>query len=243
MSTELATVSENITVMAETPAEMHSANQSLIEWCKAKVKALNADHFELFAAYTHAVEHKWKSSTLKRHADLALKRVDFYQKIKKALERGYYIVPNFPVTVFAIRTDKKAPLKLMSTSNWGSHEQKPPALQEGEGDYKNPLPEIWEQTSSVPDSQKPGENKKVTKYWANNWLALDFPINMAKPRIMEASSRVMALKLFDDLGVLPSPYRKADPVIIARILDPRSTSYNRRYVSFMVAWELDTKTL
>lgn len=243
MDSQLATVSENITVMAETPAEMQNANQSLIEWCKAKMKALNADHFELFAAYTHAVEHKWKSSTLKRHADLALKRVEFYNKIKKALELGYYIVPNFPVTVFAIRTDKKSPLKLMSTTSWSEREQKAPALQEGEGDYKNPLPEIYEQTSTVPDPQKPGENKKVTKYWAHDWLALDFPINMAKPRIMEASSRVMALKLFDDLGVLPSPYHKADPVIIARILDPRSTPYSRRYVSFMVAWALDTKTL
>jgi len=65
---------------------------------------------------------------------------------------------------------------------------------------------------------------------------------MAKPRIMEATSRAMALKIFDDFGILPAQ-RKGDPMIIARIIDPRSRSYSDKHVSFLITWHLDTRTL
>lgn len=65
---------------------------------------------------------------------------------------------------------------------------------------------------------------------------------MSKPKIMEATTRAMALKIFDDFGILPEE-RKQDPLIIARIRDPRSTAYNHRFVSFIIAWNLNTSTL
>lgn len=239
----------DIEVIAETPQEMQESNAALIQWCEQKIKSLRVDHIELEASYKAAVEHKWKSSTLKRHAELAKKRVEFYRKLKTALEHGFYIVPTFPVRIFAVRTDKDKPLKLVSTTNnnWdhSEKEQKFGPLPEGEGDYKNPFPEIWrtDTTSELPE-EKRTKGVKQFQYYAKDFQDLDFPLNMARPRIMEATSRAMALKLFDDFGVLPNPYRKADPMIIARIKDPRGPGWGeRRSVSFIIAWALDTATL
>jgi hypothetical protein len=244
----LATTSGDIEVIAETPQEMQESNRALIAWCDSKIKALRVDHIELDASYKAAVEHKWKSSTLKRHADLAKKRIEFYRKIKTALEHGYYIVPTFPVRVFAVRTDKDKPLALVSTSSWNNppdKEQKPRPLPEGDGDYQNPFPEVWQTdlTDELPPEKK-AKGDHLYQFYAKSFRELDFPLNMARPRIMEATNRAMALKLFDDFGVLPSPYRKADPMIIARIKDPRPRGYGEgRSVSFVIAWSLNTNTL
>lgn len=229
---------DEIEVSAKSPDEMQKANCALIEWCKHKISLLIVDAKELKQSYEAALKHKWKSSTLKRHWQIATKRIEFYGKMKKALELGFIIVPNFPVTVFAIRTDRKNPLKLMTTYRHGQHEQKAETLPEGEGDYKNPDPTVHQM-----DVTQPGAEKKVFQYFAKAWKELDFPITMATPQIMEAANRTMALKLFDDLGVLPSPYRRADPMIIARIKDPRSIGYNQRFISFIIYWHLDTTTI
>lgn len=250
MNSQLAlTGAQDIEVIAETPMEMQESNRALIAWCASKINTLRVDHIELDASYKAAVAHKWKSSTLKRHADLAKKRIEFYRKIKAALEHGFYIVPNFPVRAFAIRTNRDKPLTLATTTSdsWtqADKEQKLGPLPEGEGTYQNPFPEVWQtdltKTLSGDDQAK---GKKLFKFYANSFQELDFPLNMARPRIMEATSRAMALKLFDDFGVLPSPYRKADPMIIARIKDPRPKGWGEgRTVSFIIAWSLDTRTL
>lgn len=232
---------DNIDVQAETPDEMKQANQALIAWCEHKIKQLRVDYIELSAAWKSAQEKKWKFSTLKRHAEMANKRMTFFEKIKKALELGFYIVPSFPVTLFAVRTDRTKPLKLISTSQWDTHEPKNlQPIEEGAGDYKNPFPIQFQR---VIEKDEKG-NAKKTQYWAEDFQDIDFPITMAKPTIMEAANRIMALKLFDDFGVLPSPYRKQDPLIIGRIKDPRKPGYGEvRTVSFIIAWRLDTSTL
>lgn len=232
---------DNIEVQAQTPDEMKQANQALIAWCEHKIKLLRIDHIELDAAFKSAKEKKWKHTTLERQAKICAKRIEFFKKIKTALEHGFYIVPNFPVTVFAIRTDKKKPLKMWTTYQHGTHEQRAPSLTQGEGKYENPFPEIYQH--DISSSQDKEKGKQVFNYYAENWQELDFPLTMAKPQIMEAASRTMALKLFDDLGVLPSPYQTKDPIIVARIRDPRSTKYNWRGVSFILAWSLNTETL
>ena len=100
----------DLELTATTPVEMQQAQAALIEWCGRKIAAMKHDAAELAENLAIAIRNKWKSSTLKRHADLAVKRVTFYEKIKAALEAGYCIVPHFPVTIFAIRTGRDTPL-------------------------------------------------------------------------------------------------------------------------------------
>lgn len=231
---------QNIQLTATEPDEIAQCQQHLIAWGKAKIAELTAEATELGEAYKRAVTVKWKSEPMKRLWDKALKRVSFYQKMVSALEHGFVIIPNFPVTVFAIRTDKLRALKLVTTRHWDTHEQKSPGLPEGEGEYQNPFPVIWSRTLPAPTQQEP--KKTITEYWGEEFKELEFPIQMAKPKIMEATSRAMALKIFDDFGIMPER-QKEDPIIVARLKDPRGSKHSPRFITFMVAWHLDTRDL
>lgn len=243
--------SDNIEVIAETPQEMQESNLALIEWCKQKINAMRTDFIELDASYKSALEKKWKSSVLKRHSILALKRMEFYTKIKTALEMGWYIVPTFPVSVFAIRTDKTKPLALVTTieTNYTpapSKDQQTASLPHGEGEYVSPNPEVSVQFDGIRQDDKGNKYKKWLTM-ATDWAEVEFPLCMARPRIMQAVDRAMQIKLFDDFGVLSqTPQRRrgcGDPIIVGRIRDPRSNTYNQRYVAFIIAWSLNTETI
>src|SRR5690349_13600952 len=105
-------VGPEMSLSATTPTEMVDCQRGLIEWCRRKILAVKAEAEELLAAYKSAKEKKWKVSTLRRHATLAERRVEYYSKIKAALEQGFILVPNFPVTMFAIRTTQEEPASL-----------------------------------------------------------------------------------------------------------------------------------
>ena len=240
MSTELQ-------VSATTPMEMAQAQSSLIGWCEKKIAAMRRDAAELSEALAHAIRSKWKISTLKRHAELAAKRVTFYEKLKAALDAGYCIVPNFPITLFAIRTERETPLRKVYVGNYSKpavhFQQDPQLLPAGEGEYKDPNPLVHSEHETTKDN----DGASVTKYFeeATGWTeALEFPIQMAKPQIMEVTSRAMALKVFDQFGVLLPQAAKADPLIIGEIIDPRPQGYNfKKRVAFIIAWHLDTADL
>lgn len=242
----VSTHDNELQVSAFTPQEMLDANQSLIRWCDRKIMSMRAEATELLEAFNQAVEKKWKSSTLKRHADIAEKRVSFYEKIKDALKQGYYIVPNFPIDVFAIRTKKDKPRRCLTIgtyepSSWNL-KQSPQLLPTGEGDYKPSTP----LSTTEKDITKEGNNTKTTFFKeATEWGDVEFPIQMAKPTIMEAVSRAMAFKIFDQIGLLAQG--TGDPVIVGEIVDPRSVNIrhnqNSKRVTFIIAWHLDTRTI
>lgn len=237
---QLALAEQHLHVIAQTPDEMKSANQALTEWCNHKITLLKEDHKELNDCYLVAKQNRWRWKPLKKHAEMALKRIEYYRKIQAALKAGFYIVPNFPVSLFAIRTNVDQPLRLVSTSWNNGHDQKARTLPEGKGEYKNPEPKVMQR---VVEFDEKGKAKK-TEYWAESFKEVEFPFNMAKPKIMEATTRAMAMKLFDDFGILPGHAVKRDPMIIGRILDPRSPGWGeRKHVSFIIAWALDTEVL
>lgn len=231
---EIAKV-DDIQLTAKTPKEMLTAQAHLVEWCDKKIESVRLEAKELEEATLHAKTRKWKWTTLDRHWKLAEKRLLFYEKMKSALLAGFYIVPNFPVQMFAIRTDRKSPLKAFSTRGWDNHEQKPLELSQGEGEYKNPFPVVYQQTEQLT------EGKTVTNYYAERWNQFEFPMAMAKPEIMEAVDDAMTLKIFDRFGIFPGT-KKDDPVILGQIIY-KSNHYTTKVVSFMIAWHINTKDL
>jgi hypothetical protein len=234
--TVTAVESGNLCLTALAPRDMETCQQAMILWVTRKILEVGEDASQLRAAYEHAKFRKWKTSTLYAHALKQEKRLEFYQKMKAALEHGYVIVPNFPVTAFAIRTSRHEPLRMVTYGRWvANKDQKAEAMPMGEGQYQNPFPHVdWRKTE---DAQNPVVS------WASGWKEFDFPINMARPEVMEATSNAMALKVFDQLGILPSPYKKQDPIIVGQLIDPRGGKHSPRYVTFMIAWHLDTRTL
>lgn len=234
------TEGSNLELAAQSPDEMRQCQEALILWTKRKIELVEAEYAELRGAYKHAVERKWKASVLKRHADLAAKRIVFYQKMKAALEAGYYIVPNFPVTLFAIRTDRKKPARMYRVAAYAPRmSQNARILPQGEGQYQNPEPI----TMQSKDARKDLTGRDVRDYWNKAWDDMEFPANMAKLEVMRAATRAMGLKIFDELGMLPADrVRHTDPILIGCIIDPRGTYYHNK-LSFMIAWHLDTRTL
>ena len=151
------------------------------------------------------------------------------------------MVPVFPVTVFAIRTDKRKPLKLMSTRHWDQPWQNAPGLDASEGDYKNPAPVVFQRDVTSEDEK--AEGKKTIEYFAEEVDLLDFPINMAKPRAMEAATRndAKTLRRFWGSARLSPKAGSANCRAHQRF---RSLGWGEpRCVSFIIAWTLDTASV
>ena len=238
---------QDIEVTAQNADEMAECQLSLTVWTKGKIAEVKKQTEELEAAYQHAKRCKWKFDTLQRHWQYSLKRQDFYERMLTALEHGYQIVPSFPITAFAIRTNRKNPLLLLTNDYFHSHTQDPSEIPAGEGDYKNPFPVVRQKTVAPATTT----TREECQYWAEGWKDMEFPVSMSKPRIMEATTRAMALKIFDDIGILPgyAPNEgtrapRGDPLIIARLMKPKKyAAEQRRWVSFIIAWHLDTSTI
>ncbi len=210
------------------------AQRQLIAWCEKKIEVVRLETDELQAAAEHAKKMKWKSGTLESQYRKSVKLVEYYEKIKAALLAGYYIVPNFPIEIFAIRKKYGRRPKGHSTQYWGSHQQDAMELPAGEGEYKNPVP-IVERIASTTDNK--------AESYPTDWDEMVFPITMSKAPIMEATSTAMGLKVFDQIGVMPATRRKKeDPVIIGQIFH-KSGAYTSKTVSFMIAWHLNTNML
>lgn len=226
-------VVKDIELTASIPQEMVLAQQQLIDWCDNKILSVSAESVELKESHEHAKANNWKSSVLKKHYDLSVKRLAYYEKIREALLAGYYIVPNFQIDLFAIRTNRADP-KSSVLSYWNSHEQDAKELPLQEGEYKNPFPLVRKHSRELSDG------KKDTWSTVDGWDDIEFPITMAKPMIMEATTKAMALKVFDEIGIVPHE-RKEDPIIIGRIFFKEGSKKKR--VSFMIAWHLNTNVL
>lgn len=251
---EVPTVSKSVEqhgpdlhLTAETPAEMTECQGSLIAWMKWKVEACRVEQKELQESYEYAAKQKWRTVTLKRHADLAAKRLMYYEKILGALEAGYYIVPNFPVELFAIRTEKNGVkwgyLKLSYPHGGDPGNSFPNPAQElppGEGEYRNPFPSVRYNVRE----EKDGSGALVAKhhYVPDGWKEIEFPITMSKPQIMKMVDRAMALKVFDEIGVLPRT-KKEDPIIVGRIKMKTGPYGAGKLVSFILAWHINTRDL
>lgn len=221
----------NIHVIAGTPAEMERAHNSLVTWSEAKVAHALSEVGDAQRCLHAAQEAGMSVRRFQSSLRSARRRLTFYQKINAALKAGYYIVPPFPVDVFAIRTNRAEPKSETSTYSWDTFDQahkSHPRLPVGEGRYVSNRPEIGERK----------DDEKTTVY-PKKFKDVEYPFSLVKPEIIEATAKALKAKIFDRLGVLPAR-RSADPIVVGQVLppDPYGTP-----VTFFVAWWLDTSTL
>lgn len=228
----------DFTVFANNPADMVGAQKSMILWCARKIQAEKTELAEAQRNLDAAKANKWSPAAWQRQVKLLADKIEFYKKVKMALEAGYYIVPPFPVDLFAIRTDKPAPRGKWKRGVWrDNHEQKARVLPAGEGRYVSPDPKLTSITYD--ETRKDGSKYELTQWRPDEWKAADFPFKLAKAEIMEATRASMALKVFDQMGALPT-HRAPDPIICGQILMPHRKGQS---VTFFVSWWLDTATL
>lgn len=228
---------KNLEVTASLPHEMQQCQTALMKWCQQKIASIRDEINTANSEMEIAVKHKWRASGWKKRIALDEKRITFFGKILAALKAGYSIVPNFPITLFAIRT-KATEAKGGYKSYWTQFEQNAQTLPEGEGEFKNPFPVVMVDTN---EEVKDGKTIEKKHYYPEGWKDIEFPVSMAKPHIMESTAEAMKAGFFDQLGICP-PERKRDPMIIAQIIDPTPVGYgSRKVISFLVCWHLNTE--
>jgi hypothetical protein len=236
----------DIELVAEQPQEMEQCQRSLIDWAKSKVASLQSDWTELKEAYEIAVKNRWRSSTLKRHMEKAQAEVTYYTKMLGAFEAGYVLVPNMPGAIFSVRTDKVCPSKTWRYYHYEvAHQAAKTSLSVGEGEYVARDNKVREHRIG----HDPATMKTI--YQATDFGELEFPFALSRPRLMEATSRAMALRLFDEFMILPAeaapgPGRptvtRQDPIILG-VIACRFGASREKKASFMVAWHINTKDL
>lgn len=229
-------IAEDVTVYATDPREMAQAQQGMVGWCQRKIEEATRQRDDFENNMQRVTDAGWPREAAKwrRQVSKAARRAEFYEKLKIALEAGYLIVPPLPFQAFAIRTKRNSP-KWQSLGAGYDHEQSAEPLKAGAGHYENPFPEVRTHSERSKDAQ----GREIVNRWTTTgeFKPIDFPFALVKPEILNATTKAMALKVFDALGILPR-HRAPDPIVVGEIISPTG---NR--VHFFVAWWLDPAKL
>lgn len=125
-------------IIALNPRQMAEAQGTTISWASQRIEQAQIELREaeqVAAALSGASLRRTQASNM---ISKARARLRFYEKVKAALEAGYYIVPPFPLQLFAIRVqDDATPAEERSERRWAI-EAAPQALPAGEGRYVRP---------------------------------------------------------------------------------------------------------
>jgi hypothetical protein len=251
--TDIATLPETMptAVVALTQDQMAAAQATLVAWCDERIAEAETEAREMNDIGFVAKERGFSANSAAVRERKAKARMVFYGKVRLAIEAGYVIVPNFPVNIFAIRTNRKAPSGEMTRDSYGHRdhfEQGAPGLPVGDGRNVSNVAIADRTTDRVP--VKPGSTEMETEYIAwpvdfDDRFELGMPVHLVRPQILESTSEAMEKLLFDEFGLVRDDARMtrsgrakaSDPIIVGRIIDRR----NGRMFSFFVAWWLDKR--
>lgn len=257
LSTTVSDVSRELSLVAMNPEQMSVAQTQLAAWFRQKMNILGADLGETEAELAIAEKNGWRVTLFKSQIKRLNGRIQFYEKCAMASEAGYCLIPNLPCDLFAVRTMKDRP-KWAWTSSLAEassvRSEGPPA---GVGEYIDDAAAVAvsEGTVANPEPNKP--RIPYTSYRQAEFDAeIDFPVSICKPAIMNATSHAMALKVFDEIGVVDDSVRKpgvnpstskkvrtGDPLVIGIIRNPDRTKYIDKRLTFLIGWHIDTRTL
>jgi len=238
--------------VAMSAQDMMRAQITVKDFLGAKLVGLDSEIAEVQETYEAAVRHKWKSSTFVGQLQRLRAKRMYYSKLLTACEAGYTIVPNMDCDIFAIRLKRDEPVE-WDQSSPREYEHFAPNLRPeeeqrlpvGEGHYENPNTLGKTTHKAIPDAKT---GKIMHSYYreATRFCELEFPLTVAQPLIMEATTAAMQMKIFDRIGVVQGRTRterqaKGDPIVVGQIRLKEGWKY--RTATFLLAWYLDPRTL
>lgn len=224
-------------IIALDPRQMAEAQTTTVAWIDRKIGDCHREQDDAQALFDSLNRARLDVRPATRAQDACARRLRFYEKVKMALEAGYYIVPPFVLQAFAIRVDRKANPDV-STRQWVSDETPPRVLPAGAGRFVNPQPpRVWEATRKE-RIDATDQTRDIDLYRNGDWGDVALPVRALKPEIIDAVGKALEEKVFDVLGIAPA-YRSSDPIICGRILHPDG----KRALTFFVAWWLDESDL
>jgi len=235
----------DMVVLARNPQEVEAAQKQLVAWVEARIAQCRHALAESEENVAHAKKRKWKITGWQSRALAARHRLDYYGRMREALAAGYFIMPDLPIEIFAIRTSKRKPLHEHRSSEYqyprlgDQVTDIPPGI--GAGRYASPVASASHWTETV--KSKDG-TKDVKQYHCatDGFEEPDFPMKLVKPQILDDTGKAMALRIFDEIGIIrpQSQQRHRDPIIVGRI---RQRGLRGNCVSFLLSWWIDTRDL
>jgi hypothetical protein len=226
---------DDLALVALSPADLAPTQAALGGWCAEKVSALRREQVDLEEHLMIATANGWKLSGLNASLNRVARRITYYEKIQVAVEAGYLVVPNFPVTTLAVRVKREKPLHETKDYKYAHFTSKAQLLPAGEGRYVDDTPIHRDESYTV---EKDGKQEHKTLLVVDSYDEPDFPFALVKPAVLDATQRAMALKVFDEIGSVTN--QSGDPIMVGRLLDPRG---NGRCCTFFIAWWLNTAVL
>jgi hypothetical protein len=221
------------TLVALTQQDVAPAQMNLVAWCRGKLEALGLELREHRQNLRHAQQAKWATKPWTSQISKTKARMVYYAKIMAAVNAGYLIIPNFDLDVFAVRTTRRTPAQ-----KWDRTRAQPDLAPHGRGEYVDDI--VFSDTVTTPATQNSREHSKELPTRFD--YVPDIPLRGVKPIILDATRRAMALKIFDQIGVVKN--RKQDPIIVGQIIRPGGNDYHwKKTICFFVAWWLDPETL
>lgn len=236
------------TVIATTAEQMQTAQLILIDRCNVRLHNCEVELGELQHNLRVAKQNKLRQTGISTAISRTKRRVTFYTKLRAAFEAGYTLIPDMDVEVFAIRTTAAGPVEHYDVNKSSYSGVSVPSLPDqqsnlaplGEGRYVSPQA-LEVHGEPVESTDKDGKLVYSCDAWAEDFQEeIVFPFALAKPQIVEMTTRAMALKVFDDFGVLPRT-RRSDPMVVGRILLGRG--WQQKRMNFLVCWFVETRTL
>lgn len=237
------------TLVALVPSDVPVQQAKLGAFLSQKIAALQRENSDAIDSVRVATNAGWRTESLMRANRTLERRIQYYEKLKAAVEAGYLIVPNFEVDVMAVRVSREHAKQLRDSSlSWRITNATPDLSPAGEGRYVDDKLTYHDHRREVPHP-KPnyqGQTQTVGEVVISDYdEAIDFPVLAVSPIVMQATAEAMRHKIFDRIGVVTG--RAEDPVVVGQIIDPRATGLGRRrpdkMVTFFIAWWLDPKTL
>lgn len=220
-------------VIALNPQQMQDAQATTIGWVDHRLTQARRELATAEQVFNSLQANKLRTQPASTQIRKARQRIGFYEKVKAALDAGYYIIPPFDVQLFAIRTDRAAPNSDRGTRH-GAYDERSRSLPVGDGQYVSPTP-VREVTGQDTKTDSAGKATFVDIYENTEFREIDLPVRAMKPQLIEATGKALAAKIFDALGIAPA-YRSADPIIVGQIKRPGSYAGT---LTFFVAWWLD----
>lgn len=228
---------ESVFLAARNSEEMVSSQAHLVEWLSRKLASCEAEYHEYNEAASHAKKLKWGFGSLRSAANRAASRCVYYDKLLKATQAGYIIIPWMSYDAFAVRVVREEAKLLANTSNYSKPSmpgQPCDIAGAGLGRYVSSDSKGYRYSGTRKD-----RNGKDETYWGTqtqDFKEVEFPVLAAKPTLMSATAQAMALKIFDEIGIAPNK-RGKDPFVVGIIRGPKGPQ------TFLIAWYLDTRAL
>lgn len=229
-------------LFGRTPEELTRAHQDLGVWADRKLAELDREARDLTESLNVASTGGLKTDAIDRALARTERRLTFYRKIKKALDAGYMVVPNFPMDMIAVRTSaKSARGGLRRNFGYAPSDHYPqPAqqrLEAGEGRYVAGTALVERFTQQ--ERRKPEAAPETCYYVKPGDLDddIEVPMALAVPAVMSATSRALQEKIFDEIGIARDRTVGGDPMILGRLLNPKHKWATP--VTFFVAWFFD----